>query len=57
MLACCCTLCKDYPCIIQMLTSMALYLVAVQKWHCNAYSKNLLFQRYASIAPQLPLIG
>lgn len=54
---CCCTLCKDYPCIIQMLTSMAPYLVAVQKWHSNAYSKNLLFQCYASIAPQLPLIG
>jgi hypothetical protein len=36
---------------------MALYLVAIQKWHCNAYSKNLLFQCYASIASQLPLIG
>lgn len=38
---------------IQMLTSLPPYLVAIQTWHCNAYSKNLLFQFCINIALHL----
>ena len=39
-----CVLCKVYPCVIQMLISLPSYLVSIQTWHCNAYTKNLLSQ-------------
>ena len=29
------------------------YLVAIQAWHCNAYSKYLMFQIYVNIASRL----
>lgn len=29
------------------------YLIAIQKWHCNSCSKNLLSQCCINIAPQL----
>lgn len=39
--------------MIQMLTSLLPYLVAIQTWHCNAYSKTLLSQCCLNLAPHL----
>lgn len=39
-----CRLCKVYPGVIKIQISLSSYLVSVQTWHCNAYTKNLLSQ-------------
>jgi hypothetical protein len=45
-----CAQCEDYS-VIQMLISLPPYYLAIQKWHCNAYSKDLLFQVFVNITP------
>jgi hypothetical protein len=47
------SLCKDDPCIIQMLISLPPNLVTIWTCHCNAASKNFQSQCYVNIAPNL----
>ena len=53
--SCFSALCNDYPYFIQMLIFLLPYLVAIQAWHCIAYSKYLLFSSFCKPCSQFIL--